>query len=89
MISRNRTSDCVFKANNEGVIHLGQSRLSKVQFREISSFYNPRGVFFVVYAKAQSIKYNGGAGMYKEMVVDPSLVRPLVLTDIVVRAKKK
>lgn len=42
-----------------------------------------------MYAKPQSLKYNNNTFNYNERNIDYHYVRPLVIRDVIVKAKKK
>jgi hypothetical protein len=56
--------------------------------REVTSYYAHGWVYFVIYAKAPSFSYNNRESNI-EQVIDYSQIKPLVISDLVVRAKKK
>lgn len=78
----------IFKGNNESEIHQGKGSLAKLQFKEVSSYYSTKGIFFVMYAKPNSINYNNSSN-YNERNIDFNMIRPLIISDIIVKAKKK
>lgn len=71
-------------------MHQGEGSLSKLQFKEVSSFYSNNGIFFIMYAKPQSFKYNNSNSVNSsDKNINYHLIRPLVIKDIIVKAKKK
>ena len=88
-VQETRLKDSIFKGNNESEIFQGEGRMKKLQFKEVSSFYTSHNLFFIIYAKSQSMKYSEESNVYQERLVNCGLVRPLVITNITVKAKKK
>ena len=89
MIDSTRAKIPIFKGNNESEVYQGQGSLTKLQFKEVSSFYSNKGIFFVMYAKPQSFKYNNNSSNYNDRNINYNYIRPLVIRDIIVKAKKK
>lgn len=78
----------ILKGNCESVIYHGRCEFRKIHIREVSSYF-PRGwIYAVINPKQPSFCYT-----YKdssaEQLVDFKDVKPFVVPNVVVRAKKK
>lgn len=67
---------------------MGVGSYHKIQFREVTSYYKNGWVHFVICPKPLPFSYRAKDSPY-EMHIDWQLIRPLVLSEIVVKAKKK
>jgi hypothetical protein len=56
--------------------------------KEVTSYYKNGWVYFVYYPKTQPFTYNNCTSSIEE-IIDFKEIKPLVLSHVLVRAKKK
>jgi len=66
----------------------GEGAFLKVYPRDVSRVYPEGKLNFVVYSKPSMLKFTSNASSL-EQVVDSSLIEPLLIKDISIKAKKK
>lgn len=78
----------ILKGNSESELFHGSSEFRKVHLREVSSYFPNGWVYLMVYPKAPSFSYNAKESTLEE-TVNYELIKPLVIEEVVIRAKKK
>lgn len=76
------------KGKTEAELYHGEGNYSKIYPRDVSRSYEGGRVNFVVYPKPSMLYYSGNASSLEEKV-NCDEIEPLVLRDLVIRAKKK
>lgn len=59
----------------------------KLYARDVSRIYPQGKVNLVIYAKPYALKYAGSSS--SELTIESQEIRPLVIRDLVIKAKKK
>lgn len=67
---------------------MGAGQYHKIQFREVTSYYKNGWVYLVICPKPLPFSYRDKNPAY-ERHIEWQLIRPLVLSEVVVKAKKK
>lgn len=88
IIQANKSDQPILKGNSESELFHGNAEFRKIHIREVSSYYANGWVYLVVYPKAPSFTYNAKESTLEQMV-DYQLIKPLVLSEVIIRAKKK
>jgi hypothetical protein len=65
----------------------GEGSFLKVYPRDVSRNYPEGKMHFVIYSKPSTIQFSSNS-MTVEKIVESSEIEPLILSDIVIRAKK-
>ena len=78
----------MFRGTYETQLIQGVAHYSKIQFREVTSYYKNGWIYFVICPKPMPFAYKSNDTTY-ENYVNWQLIKPLVLSEIVVKAKKK
>ena len=80
VIDTNKQNQSIFKGNVTADLTQGHAGFQKVSFREVSSKFDRGVVHLIVSVKAPP---------FDKSNVDHTEIRPLVLRDVMVRAKKQ
>jgi len=88
VILNSKSGQPMIKGNSESELFHGGAQFRKIHLREVSSYFTNGWVHLVVYPKAPSFTYNAKESTL-EQVIDHRLIKPLVISEMVIRAKKK
>jgi hypothetical protein len=75
------------KGKTEVEMYHGESSFLKVYPRDVSRSYLDGKVNFVIYSKPSMLKFSTNASSL-ESVVNSSLIEPLLIKNVVIKAKK-
>lgn len=76
------------KGKTEVEMYHGEGSFLKVYPRDVSRSYPEGKINFVIYSKASMIKFSSNASVM-EKIVESSLIEPLLISDVSIKAKKK
>ncbi|CAD8122631.1 unnamed protein product [Paramecium sonneborni] len=83
-LSHNNQGESIYKGCQQAFIREGQGRLNKIQIKEVSSHF-PRGQFVLVIVPVND---HGVIGNQKLGEIKKEQIKPLVLNEFVVKAKR-
>lgn len=86
-IHENRVGEPFLKGKTEVELYKGEASFAKLYAREVSRVYPEGKVGLVVYSKPTTLLYSGSSNF--ELVIGSEDIRPLVIEDVVIKAKKK
>jgi hypothetical protein len=96
LIALNTSGNKVFKGLTENDMAHGEVSFSRFQINEVTSHFRNGWVFLVMYPKFQpNAKVSAGGFMENQnatpgsFVVDPALIKPLIIEKVTVKAKKR
>lgn len=87
-MTENKVGDNFMKGKTEIEMFHGEGSFLKVYPREVSRNYQEGKLNFVVYAKPSVLKFSSNNSSLEREVVS-SLIEPMVIRDISIKAKKK
>ncbi|CAK63971.1 unnamed protein product (macronuclear) [Paramecium tetraurelia] len=83
-VSHNNQGESIYKGCQQAFIKEGQGRLNKIQIKEVSSHF-PRGQFVLIIVPVND---HGVIGNQKLGEIKKEWIKPLVLNEFVVKAKR-
>jgi hypothetical protein len=87
-VTENKAGENFMKGKTEVELYHGEGTFPKIYPREVSRSYPDGKLSFVVYAKPSVLKFtSNNSSLEKE--IDSSLIEPLLLKDVVIKAKRK
>ena len=87
-INLNRVNDPMLKGKTEVGLYHGEAEFNKIYTKDISRTFPNGRVNIVVYAKPSMLVYDGLTSEY-EQHIDEERVEPLVIQEVIIKAKKK
>jgi len=87
-VSLNRVGDPMLKGKTEVELYHGSAEFNKIYTRDISRTFPNGRLNLIVYAKPSMLIYDGLTTEFEEHV-DEGMIEPLVIEDVVIKAKKK
>lgn len=88
VIQNSKSDQPMIKGNSESELFHGGADFRKIHIREVSSYFTNGWIYLVIHPKAPSFNYNAKESTL-EQTVDYRLIKPLVISEVVIRAKKK
>lgn len=88
VIQNSKSDQPMIKGNSESELFHGSADYRKIHLREVSSYFTNGWFYLVIHPKAPSFNYNTKESTL-EQTIDHRLIKPLVISEVVVRAKKK
>jgi hypothetical protein len=65
----------------------GEGSFLKVYPRDVSRHYPEGKIYFVIYAKPSMVRFSNNTSTV-EKIVESNLIEPLLISDVVIKAKK-
>lgn len=87
-VTANRAGEDFMKGKTEVEMYHGEAAFLKVYPRDVSRSYPSGKLNFLIYAKPNTLTFASSTSSL-EAVVDCSLIEPLLISDLSIRAKKK
>ena len=87
-ITMNRVSDPMLKGKTEVELYHGEAEFNKIYTKDISRTFPNGRVNIVIYAKPSILIYDGLTSDYEEHV-HAETIEPLVIQEVIIKAKKK
>lgn len=75
------------KGKTEVELYKGEASFAKIYAREVSRVYPEGKINLVIYSKPTTLLYSGSSSY--ELTINSEEIRPLVIEDIIIKAKKK
>lgn len=87
-VTQNKVKENFMKGKTEVELYHGEGTFLKVYPREVSRSYPSGKLNFLIYAKPSVLRFSSNNSLL-EREVESSLIQPLLLEDISIKAKKK
>lgn len=87
-INVNRVGDPMLKGKTEVELYHGEAEFNKIYTKDISRTFPNGRVNIVIYPKPSVLIYHGLTSEYEEHI-DELSVEPLIISELVIKAKKK
>lgn len=82
------SGDFFMQGKTEIDLYHGEAEFKKISPKDVSRHFNGGLVTLVIYPKKSLINFTGDVTKY-EKVIDSDFIEPLVIKDVVIKAKKK
>lgn len=69
-------------------LYHGEAQFKKISPKDVTRHFNGGNFNIVIYAKRSLVNFTGEVAKYQK-VIQTDLIEPLVIKDVVVKAKKK
>jgi hypothetical protein len=69
-------------------LYHGEAEFKKVSPKDVSRHFNGGVVNIIIYPKKSLVNFTGEATKY-EKIIDSDLIEPVLIRDIIIKAKKK